>query len=97
MNFNPIFYRPRNVDIVKWGSADENGTYDGLLGEAIDGNAAFLLGDFHYTLRHHKLLDLSFPYNTECLTFLTPESLTQNYWKFLIIPFTYVNNIPNII
>lgn len=33
-------------------------------------------------------MDLSIPYTTECLTFLTPESLTDNSWKTLILPFS---------
>lgn len=90
INFQPTFYRPKNVEITKWGTLQSNGSYNGLLGEAVEAKAAFLLGDLHYTLLHHKLLDLSFPYNTECLTFLTPESFSDNSWKLLINPFTYV-------
>ncbi|XP_043282722.1 ionotropic receptor 21a [Venturia canescens] len=87
MNFVASFYEPYGVDVSRWGSPRENDTFDGLLGEAVAGKAAFLIGDLHYTLRHNRLLDLSLPYNTECLTFLTPEALTDNSWKLLIVPF----------
>lgn len=33
-------------------------------------------------------MDLSIPYNTECLTFITPEVLSDNSWKTLISPFS---------
>ena len=87
MNFVSEYYSPPDVEIARWGKSGENNSFDGLLGEAVAGNAAFFLGDLHYTLRHNLLLDLSFPYNTECLTFLTPEALTDNSWKLLIVPF----------
>ncbi|XP_011309050.1 uncharacterized protein [Fopius arisanus] len=85
--FRPIFYRPDGIEIDKWGTKKENGSYNGLLGEAENGNAEFFLGDLQSTLRHSHLLELSYPYNSECLTFLTPESLTDNSWKLLISPF----------
>ncbi|XP_023290398.1 ionotropic receptor 21a-like isoform X2 [Orussus abietinus] len=87
MNFKASLYTPPNVDKERWGSPGPNDTYTGLLGEAVASRAAFFLGDLHYTLRHYRLLDLSLPYNTECLTFLTPESLMDNSWKLLIAPF----------
>ncbi|XP_034946197.1 glutamate receptor ionotropic, kainate 5 [Chelonus insularis] len=86
LNFKPIYYRPSDIETSKWGTPDGNGSYNGLLGEAVEAKAAFLLGDFYYTLQHYRLLELSYPYNTECLTFLTPEALTENSWKLLIVP-----------
>lgn len=32
-------------------------------------------------------MDLSIPYTSQCLTFLTPEALTDNSWQTLILPF----------
>ncbi|XP_063974062.1 glutamate receptor ionotropic, kainate glr-3 [Diachasmimorpha longicaudata] len=87
MHFEPIFYTPEDIETEKWGTMKHNGTYNGLLGEAERGNAEFFLGDLHYSMRHFQLLELSYPYNSECLTFLTPESLTDNSWKLLISPF----------
>lgn len=31
---------------------------------------------------------MSIPYTSQCLTFLTPEALTDNSWKTLILPFS---------
>lgn len=90
INFKPVFYRPPDVELKRWGTMSYNESFDGLIGEAVKGVAAFFLGDLHYTMRHYRLLELSSPYKTECLTFLTPESLTENSWKLLILPFTYV-------
>ncbi|XP_076686210.1 ionotropic receptor 68a isoform X2 [Andrena cerasifolii] len=87
MNFKPKYYMPRNIASEKWGTEDDNQTYTGLISEAMQGKAAFYLGDLHYTLQHLNYFDLTIPYNTECLTFLTPESLTINSWKLLILPF----------
>ena len=90
MNFKPKYYMPRNIASEKWGTEEDNQTYTGLISEAMQGKAAFYLGDLHYTLQHLNYFDLTIPYNTECLTFLTPESLTINSWKLLILPFKYV-------
>ncbi|XP_076638914.1 ionotropic receptor 68a isoform X1 [Colletes latitarsis] len=87
MNFKPKYYMPPNITSEKWGVKSDNQTYTGLISEAVEGRAAFYLGDLHYTLRHLNYFDLTIPYNTECLTFLTPESLTENSWKLLILPF----------
>lgn len=86
LNFRPDFYQPENIQTERWGTL-KNETFTGLFGEAKDGSAVFYLGDLHYTMRHLQILDLSWPYNTECLTFLTLESLTENSWKLLILPF----------
>ncbi|XP_032687660.1 glutamate receptor ionotropic, NMDA 3A-like isoform X2 [Odontomachus brunneus] len=86
MNFKANYYMPLNIVNEKWGKAGDNDSYTGLIGEAIDGNADFFLGDLHYTVHHLNYFDLSTPYNTECLTFLTPEALTDNSWKLLILP-----------
>ncbi|KAL0099819.1 hypothetical protein PUN28_019910 [Cardiocondyla obscurior] len=87
MNFKTNYYMPPNIMNERWGSEADNDTYTGLLGEAVAEKADFFLGDLHYTLHHLNYFDLSTPYNTECLTFLTPEALTDNSWKLLILPF----------
>ncbi|KOC58902.1 Glutamate receptor, ionotropic kainate 2 [Habropoda laboriosa] len=87
MNFEPKYYMPYNIVSEKWGNEGGNETHTGLVSEAIQEKAAFYLGDLHYTLHHLKYFDLTIPYNTECLTFLTPESLTETSWKLLILPF----------
>lgn len=87
MNFKANYYIPNDIEREKWGKAGDNDSYTGLLGEAIAGNADFFLGDLYYMIHHLIYVDLSAPYNTECLTFLTPEALTDNSWKLLILPF----------
>lgn len=87
MNFKPKYYMPENITSEKWGIEEDNQTHVGLVSEAIQGKAAFYLGDLYYTLHHLNYFDLTIPYNSECLTFLTPESLTENSWKLLILPF----------
>lgn len=88
MNFTFEFYEPINSETEKWGKLQANGTMTGLLGEMVAGSTDFALGDLHYTQYHLELLDLSIPYYTECLTFITPEFVTDNSWKTLILPFS---------
>lgn len=80
---------PYNIENDRWGSLEKNKTYTGLIGEAVARKATFYIGDLHYISYLLKFFELSIPYNTECLTFLTPESLTDNSWKLLILPFKY--------
>lgn len=54
----------------------------------MNGEADIALGDLSYTQYHLELMDLSVPYTSQCLTFLTPEALTDNSWKTLILPFS---------
>ncbi|VVC30582.1 Ionotropic glutamate receptor, L-glutamate and glycine-binding domain,Ionotropic glutamate receptor [Cinara cedri] len=87
MNFIPVIYEPMNWRTEQWGRKQMNGTLSGLLGEMWSARADLALGNLHYTPYHLNILDLSIPYNTECLTFLTFESKTDNSWKTLILPF----------
>ncbi|KAK6637957.1 hypothetical protein RUM44_008380 [Polyplax serrata] len=85
MNFEAEVYDvPLNE---KWGSQQVNGSFSGLLGEIVSGRADIALGNLYYTPYHLDLMDLTIPYNTQCLTFLTPEALTDNSWKTLLLPF----------
>ncbi|GAB0087754.1 Ionotropic glutamate receptor [Sergentomyia squamirostris] len=88
LNFQADFYESPNPDTEKWGRFQLNGTLTGLLGEVVSARSDFALGDFYYTRYHLALMDLSIPYDTECLTFLTPEILSDNSWKTLILPFS---------
>ncbi|KAI5641640.1 ligand-gated ion channel domain-containing protein [Phthorimaea operculella] len=87
MNFEPKLYQPENVDLYKWGQKQPNGSFSGLLGEMVNGHADVALGNLQYTPYHLELTDLSIPYTSQCWTFLTPEALTDNSWKTLILPF----------
>lgn len=53
----------------------------------VGGYADFAVADLHYTQYNLQYMDLSLPYGTECLTFLTPEALFDNSWMTLILPF----------
>lgn len=90
MNFVPKLYQPINSHIHKWGERGSNGSFSGLLGEVDSGRADVALGNLQYTPYHLELSDLSNPYTSQCWTFLTPEALTDNSWKTLILPFKYV-------
>lgn len=89
MNFESEVYDVPGQE--KWGRKQINGSFSGLIGEIISGRADMALGDLHYTPYHLDFMDLTIPYNTQCLTFLTPESLTDNSWQILILPFRQVN------
>ncbi|KAJ6650184.1 Glutamate receptor ionotropic, delta-1, partial [Pseudolycoriella hygida] len=88
MNFSIQFYETEDSQIAKWGRLQRNGSASGLLGEMISRHADFGIADLYYTPHHLSIMDLSIPYSSYCLTFLTPESLTDNSWKTLILPFS---------
>lgn len=90
MEFIPVLYEPSNAKKEQWGRKYLNGSFTGLLGEMVLGKSDIALGNLHYTPYHLQLTDLSIPYISQCLTFLTPESLTDNSWKTLILPFKYI-------
>ncbi|KFB39693.1 AGAP007951-PA-like protein [Anopheles sinensis] len=87
MHFQMNFYETADAGLERWGTMSLNGTITGLLREMHEGRADFALADLHHTNYHLGFMDLSIPYNTECLTFLTPEALSDNSWKTLIMPF----------
>lgn len=87
MNFRCEIYEPHNAEKELWGGKAATGRYTGLIGEMVNSQADIALGDLYYVPFVLNLMDLSVPYNTECLTFLTPESLSDNSWKTLILPF----------
>ncbi|KAG6463923.1 hypothetical protein O3G_MSEX014160 [Manduca sexta] len=87
MHFEVNMYQPAHAELNKWGQKQANGSFSGLLGEMASGRADAALGNLQYTPYHLELMDLSIPYTTQCWTFLTPEALTDNSWKTLILPF----------
>lgn len=93
LNFTVLFYESLDSESEKWGRQQTNGTISGLLGEMVQENADFALGDLHNTLYHLDIIDLTIPYGTECLTFLTPAQIFDNSWKTLILPFRLVSAI----
>lgn len=87
MNFKCEIYEPDNIDEELWGRKLVGGIYTGVIGEIVSTKADIALGDLYYMPYLLDLMDLTVPYNTECLTFITPEALTDNSWKTLILPF----------
>ncbi|KAH8363940.1 hypothetical protein KR084_000637 [Drosophila pseudotakahashii] len=101
LNFRPVYYRPNQSETVDWelengygnGNPDGNGQneshIDSLLIEEVAAHSArFAIGDLHLFLVYLQLVELSLPHNFECLTFLTPESSTDNSWQTFILPFS---------
>lgn len=87
MNFNYEIYEPENADTELWGRKGVETKYTGIIGEMVYTHADIALGDIYYIPAFLDVMDLSIPYNTECLTFVTPEALTDNSWNTLILPF----------
>ncbi|XP_026832980.1 uncharacterized protein LOC6544246 isoform X2 [Drosophila erecta] len=102
LNFRPVYYKPNQTENMDWeldgaadGNADpdaygQNGTHidSMLVNEVADHSARFAIGDLHPFQVYLKLVELSAPHNFECLTFLTPESSTDNSWQTFILPFS---------
>lgn len=87
MNFAYEIYETDTDESELWGTKSDNGEYSGLFGEMVESKADIALGNLYYTQQVLDLMDLTIPYHTECITFLTPESLTDNSWKTLLLPF----------
>ncbi|CAD7078939.1 unnamed protein product [Hermetia illucens] len=86
MNFTALYYQSHDTTDEKWGRKLLNGSYTGLLGEMVRRQADIAVADLHLNQYHLDLMDLSIPHSSECLTFLTPESTTDNSWKTFILP-----------
>ena len=72
---------------TKWGKRQLNGSFSGIIGDLLNGKADIALGNLYHSPYYLELIDLSIPYHTECLTFITPESRTDSSWKTLVLPF----------
>ncbi|KAG5679632.1 hypothetical protein PVAND_009190 [Polypedilum vanderplanki] len=89
MNFKINYFETENNKIEKWGRRISEDNYTGLLNVMNKAHADIALADLFQTDYHLKVMDLTVPYTTECLTFITPEVLTDNSWKALISPFSF--------
>lgn len=87
MNFNLQFYEAIDSETEKWGRQLAGGNYTGLLREMNEARADIALADLYHTMYNYEVMDLSYPYTIQCLTFITPEILGDNSWKALILPF----------
>ncbi|KPJ04976.1 Glutamate receptor, ionotropic kainate 1 [Papilio xuthus] len=87
MNFKLKLYQSTDAEQNKWGQKLPNGSYSGLLGEMVTGQADIAVGNLQYTTLYLEMTDLSIPYTSQCWTFLTPEAMSDNSWKTLILPF----------
>lgn len=88
MNFSINFFESSDAETEKWGRKVGGRNFTGLLREVDEARADIALGDLHYTTLNLDVMDLTIPYNVECLTFITPELLSDNTWKTLILPFS---------
>ncbi|XP_016987572.1 uncharacterized protein LOC108050403 [Drosophila rhopaloa] len=101
LNFKPVYYRPNQSENMDWELENGygNGNPDGyvqnetridsmLIEEVAAHSARFAIGDLHQFQVYLQLVELSLPHNFECLTFLTPESSTDNSWQTFILPFS---------
>ncbi|XP_030371987.1 uncharacterized protein LOC115622230 [Scaptodrosophila lebanonensis] len=85
LNFQPMYYQLNETDFT---DSAENGTRAIVIGEVANHNARFAIGDLHLFLTYLDYIELSYPHNFECLTFLTPESSTDTSWETFTLPFS---------
>ncbi|XP_034658940.1 uncharacterized protein LOC117895415 [Drosophila subobscura] len=94
LNFQPNYYEPNESEDTDWEQNDaedvQNKTHidSKLIAEVAMHGARFAIGDLHLFQVYLRLVELSLPHNFECLTFLTPESSTNNSWQTFILPFS---------
>src|SRR3989442_1084158 len=68
-----VTYEIMNCNL-KWGSKLENGTWDGIVGNIITGEADIGLSGATITTRRNKVIDFSLPYMFESIQFITSSS-----------------------
>ncbi|KAH8240065.1 hypothetical protein KR032_010800 [Drosophila birchii] len=102
LNFKPIYYKPNQSENAEWelgvdgyGNGNSEGYVENetridslLIEEVASHNARFAIGDLHQFQIYLQSVELSLPHNFDCLTFLTPESSTDNSWQTFILPFS---------
>ncbi|XP_001984751.2 uncharacterized protein LOC6558436 [Drosophila grimshawi] len=92
LNFQPQYYAiNESAAVSDWEQPlleNETRLERGLIGEVAQHSARFGIGDLHLFESYVQLVELSAAHSVECLTFLTPESSTDNSWQTFILPFS---------
>ncbi|KAH8379522.1 hypothetical protein KR009_005421 [Drosophila setifemur] len=97
LNFQPVYYKPNQSEDSNWEldegygnvNSDENETrINSKLIDEASHSARFAIGNLHLFQAYLQHVELSLPHNFDCLTFLTPESSTDNSWQTFILPFS---------
>ncbi|KAH8370098.1 hypothetical protein KR093_002154, partial [Drosophila rubida] len=91
LHFQPSYYDL--VAAVEDGAAldSDNGTQliaEQIVAEVARHNARLGIGDLHLFQSYMQHVELSRQHSVECLTFLTPESATDNSWQTFVLPFS---------
>lgn len=87
MRFRPILVEGVGGASEAWGRLKDDGSWSGLIGVMSEGSADLAIASLHQTPHNLATMDLSMPYTSHCLTFLTPESTADNSWKTIFLPF----------
>ncbi|KAM8709320.1 hypothetical protein ACLKA7_016171 [Drosophila subpalustris] len=91
LHFQPLYYIHNESDALVWDQLledNETRLETGLIGEVAHHNARFGIGDLHLFQSYLPHVELSLQHSVECLTFLTPESSSDNSWQTFILPFS---------
>ncbi|XP_076063507.1 ionotropic receptor 21a-like [Oratosquilla oratoria] len=88
LNFTLEFTLP--TDGGMWGSALENGTWTGLMGDLQYRRADIGLGDLFIMEPYFAIIEMSINYDTDYLTFVNPTPKPLPQWVSLTLPFTPV-------
>lgn len=85
LSFTPEFVVPPAMS--KWGDKLSNGTWTGLIGDVSRGTTTLGVANIFTTSHYIEQLDMSYPYDFSCSTFLTPPLQPLSQWITLIKPF----------
>lgn len=86
LNFTPEFVPPPAKS--KWGDKLSNGTWTGIIGDVSRGVTTLGVANIFTTLHYIEQVDISYPYDFSCSTFLTPARQPLPQWFTLIKPFS---------
>ncbi|KAK3875539.1 hypothetical protein Pcinc_019588 [Petrolisthes cinctipes] len=76
--------------IIDWGERDENGSYDGMLGEVQRGESAMVINYFTITYQRTKDFDYSVSFFTEGFGVMLRDPPPLPQWQGILYPYTGV-------
>lgn len=86
LHFRPIFLPPK-LKGSKWGDRLNNGTWTGLIGDVSSGTTTLGVANVFTTQHYTEQVEMSYPYDISCSTFLTPPPEPWPQFYALIKPF----------
>lgn len=86
LHFDPVFVLPEPL-ATKWGDKLDNGSWTGLIGSVSSGKTTLGVANVFTSLHYLEQVEMSYPYDSSCSTFLTPAPEVWPQFYTLVKPF----------